>query len=87
MLDFFLFVRELCMHPARFMDLMYQIPSDLTPFDLLYTHCTLLLNDSKCHIKMGTKGGVKTPSYCNATTNDPENARAHRPSFAPPLHM
>jgi hypothetical protein len=30
---------------------------------------------------------VKAPSYRNAATNDPENSRAHRPSFEPPLHM
>jgi hypothetical protein len=36
---------------------------------------------------MGTEGGVKSPSYCNVTTNDPKNSQAHRPSFELPLHL
>jgi hypothetical protein len=36
---------------------------------------------------MGTDEGAKAPSYRNIAANDPENSRACRPSFEPPLHL
>jgi len=36
---------------------------------------------------MKVDGEVKTPSYCNTTTNDLENSCSHRPPFEPPPHL
>jgi hypothetical protein len=36
---------------------------------------------------MSVEGGAEAPSYRNIAVNDPQNVRAHRPSFEPPQHL